>query len=779
MHKVWDGTEWSSAKALKVWNGTQWKAGLKFKVRTSTSWLPGSVSDKDDSQIVKWSVEAPTPPPPPPPVSHPVPDLDLKTLQEVEALLDPLAFSYAVTEYENTSIQNRDDKVVIDSQIPAAGQSLAEGSQVVFKLYNFVQPTTAVPNLDGLLVSAANTAITNANLVVSTNIGTDETYDTNLIGRVINGSQYPTAGSTVDTGTEVTYDKWIQKAFATVPNIVGLNDSQVFTTLDAANLNIGTRTVVATSVASNDDKVKSQYPAQGTQVQQDSNVNYEVWDYSLRVVPNLNGLTQAQATQTLIDAGLYAGNITNQETTVVSDEGKVKNNSQSHPAGSEVNAGTSINFVVWVPNTTTTVPNVVNLVGLSTIQNTITAVELNTNLRNVTYTRDSSLFNKCYAQSPTAGNVVPVFSTVQVDLYLQEPTYTVPSIIGLTPSTGAINSNFTWGSNNLSGTGTEDVNSFGKVATQSPIPNTSTYAGSINYGVYTDSRPTVPNVVGQTEATAKTNINNAGLNWAVTRKAQTFNGQATAGTVNSQSPTSGTRLASGGTVTIEVWDAYVPIEVPRSATIYFGDNAFNGHMTNGVNYSTPLSNVDWTFSAFYADMGATQTIANGLKEGSNDNYLRLKTFVGTNSSTSDTHPNNHGKHGALYGFNKANVDSYIKSNVTGNRNYSVGNIDFVFSVGTDGANGKTWFLDYFGSAPSSSPTTYTDSGNNVFNTQQVSNINNGDTMSITLNSTMKSQIWDYGSAIGVHQGNASTSTTRYGSINWAYFAMNITWTELI
>jgi hypothetical protein len=318
----------------------------------------------------------------------------------------------------------------------------------------------------------------------------------------------------------------------------------------------------------------------------------------------------------------------------------------------------------------------------------------------------------------------------------------------------------------------------GKVATQSPTQGTQQQAGTINYGLYTDSRPIVPNVVGQTEATAKTNINNAGLNWSVTSKAQTFNGQATAGTVNSQSPAGGQRLASGGYVTIEVWAAYVPIEVPRSATIYFGDDAFNGHFTNGSNFTTPLSNVDWTFSAFYADMGATQSIANGLKEGANDNYIRLKTFVGTNSSTSGSHPNNHGKHGALYGFNKSLVDSYIKSNVTGNRNYTVGDIDFVMSIGTDGPNNKTWFLDYFGSSPATSPSTLTESGNNVLNTQQISAIDNNTNIFVTLNSIMKSNIWDYGSAITVHQGNTSNSTSRFGSINWAYFAMDINWTEL-
>jgi hypothetical protein len=223
------------------------------------------------------------------------------------------------------------------------------------------------------------------------------------------------------------------------------------------------------------------------------------------------------------------------------------------------------------------------------------------------------------------------------------------------------------------------------------------------------------------------------------------------------------------------------VAVTISATVYFGDDAFNGYLRDGTLYSTASGDVDWNFTAFYGDIGSTVAgYTNGLKEGSNDNYLRLKTFIGTNSSTSGSHPNGHGKHGAIYGWKgKATVTNWIKSTITGGAEPTIGSIDFVFSVGSDGPNGKTWFLDYLGSNPTSSPGTYTESGNSITNTQSVSNINNGDTMSITLNSTMKTNIWDYSSAISVHQGTASTSTTRFGSINWAYFAMNITWTEFV
>jgi len=124
MQKVWDGSNWVTQNALKVWNGSAWVTNAKLKARTSISWLPTAVSDGDISQVVKWSIEAPTPPPPPPPVTHIVPDLDLKTTTELNDILTPLNFGYTIAGYETTSILNRDDKVVIDSQIPAAGEAL-------------------------------------------------------------------------------------------------------------------------------------------------------------------------------------------------------------------------------------------------------------------------------------------------------------------------------------------------------------------------------------------------------------------------------------------------------------------------------------------------------------------------------------------------------------------------------------------------------------------------------------------------------------------------------
>jgi len=761
MQKVWDGSNWVTQNALKVWNGSAWVTNAKLKARTSISWLPTAVSDGDISQVVKWSIEAPTPPPPPPPVTHIVPDLDLKTTTELNDILTPLNFGYTIAGYETTSILNRDDKVVIDSQIPAAGEALAEGSSVSVKLYNFVQPTTIVPNVGGLLKSAADSAIVAANLVVGSPLDTVETYDGTLVGKVVIGSQYPAAGTEWDQGTSVVYDYYVQKPYVTVPNLVNTDEDNIYTTLSPLNLSVGTRTTVATANAALDGLIKSTTPVAGTQVQTNSSVNYEVYTNTLSTVPSLVGLTQAQADAALQNANLYSGTVSNIETTVVANEGKVA--TQAVAAGQTVNKFSGINYAVYVPNTTIAVPQFVGLT-FQQASDALTTAELSGN-PTLFYTNDANLYLKVKSQSPAAGTIVNINSVINIEIYAPYPTYTVPSIIGQTPSSGAINTNFTWGSNTLASTSTQTTSDFGKVASQSPMANSQAQAQAINYGIYVDGRPTVGSYVGQARTTAVTSIQNLGLNASVTYQNQSYNGQATADTVASQSPASGTKLTSGSTVSIVVWNAYVPQPVTRYATVYVGDNAFSGYMKNGVNTSYTGGLLDFSWQAQYKLLNGAGTRVQNI------GYQRMSgAYVGYASATN-------GKQAYTCRINPTNIDSYIKSNITNNAAYTVGTVDFVFSVGNDGNNGKLWYLDWMGNS-TSSPTTYTD-GNRT-NTQAVSGINNGDTMSITLNSTMKTYSWTNGYGLGVAAGvTASNASVTYGSINWAYFAAQISWTEYV
>jgi len=756
MQKVWDGSNWVTQNALKVWNGSAWVINAKLKARTSISWLPTAVSDTDISQVVKWSIEAPTPPPPPPPVTHIVPDLDLKTTTELNDILTPLNFGYTIAGYETTSILANDDKVVIDSQIPAAGEVLAEFSNVSVKLYNFVQPTTIVPNVGGLLKSAADQAIVQANLVVGSPLETVETYDSTLVGKVVVGSQYPAAGTEWDQGTSVVYDYYVQKAFVTVPNLVNTDEDDIYTTLSALNLSVGTRTTEATANEALDGKIKSTFPVSGTQVQTNSSVNYTVYVNTLATVPSLVGLTQAQADTALQNANLYSGTVSSVETTVVANEGKVA--SQATASGQTVGKNSSVNYAVYVPNTTIAVPSLVGqtFANASTL---ITNAELVAN-PTTTPTSNTSLHLTIKSQSPAAGSIVNVGSTVNVEIWVPFPSYTVPSIIGLTPSSGPIDSNFTWGSNQSgSNVFTQTTSDFGKVASQSPAAGTSAVAQAINYGIYVDGRPVVPSVVGQTQSSAQTAISSVGLNYSTTFQNQTFSGQATAGTVASQSVAGGTRLASGSTVSIVVWNAYVPQPVTKYATVKVGDDALNGYINNsGQNISTALGAVDWKFQGNYKKTATTgEQIASST-------YVRMAATIGWQNSTN-------GNHAAIYGFSKSEVDSYIKSNITNNAAYTVGNIDFVFATGSTGSDGKLWFFDDM--AVFSLPSTYTQSVQENLQSKTVYN-NNVDL--ITLNATMKNSIWNNGYAIGVHAKQTNAATTQLGTLSYAYFAIPISWT---
>lgn len=573
MYHVWDGSEWNSQKALKVWNGSAWVKTPKFKVRTGISWLPTSVSDTDISQIVKWSVGGPTPPPPPPTPTHPVPNLDLKTTTELDALLTPLLFGYTIAGYDVTSVLANDNKVVPNSQNPPAGQLMAEGLDVSVRLYNFVQPTATVPNLNGLLTSAANSAITNAGFVVGTPLTPVETYNTNLIGKIVADSQFPAAGNTEDTGTSIIYDYYVQKAFTTVPDLTGIDESDIFLALDNANLQIGTRTTTETTNTALEYTVRSQSPLPGSPAETDSPVNYNVYiPNSNTTVPNLIGLFQADADDLLKDNELYLGTVTNVETTNASLEGKV--GIQQYPQGTSRPVNTTVAVTVYVPNTTVAVPNIIGM-SASAAETLIEGTyELNLGLSGTSPTNDPAKHLTIKSTNPIAGTVVPIYSTVLAEIWVIA-TYPVPNLFGLTPQpqgTAVGPDGFTWGSGSLNATSTTNANLIGKVATQSPIFGNNTSAMPIAYGVYSDGRSTMPNVVGMTEANAKTAINAAGLNWNTPTTQALTSGQSSSliGTVASQGTQSGQKLDPGTYVSFVVYTAYQPQPVTRTGNVSIG-----------------------------------------------------------------------------------------------------------------------------------------------------------------------------------------------------------------
>jgi beta-lactam-binding protein with PASTA domain len=587
MYHVWDGTEWNSQKALKVWNGSAWVKTPKFKVRTSISWLPTSVSDTDASQIVKWSVGAPTPPPPPPTPTHPVPDLDLMDDAALDAALTPLLFGYTIAGYEVTSVLANDNKVVIDSQIPAAGELMAEGLNVSVKLYNFVQPTTTVPNLDGLLASAADSAINNAQLVVGTPITEEKTTDPALFGKVKAGSQYPPAGDVVDTQTSVTYTKWIEEDKVTIPNnLTGVDFFTMQSRLTEVGLEAGTEitpgmeTDAGPTGTAQENLVYSTFPTAGTQVYVGSAVNYRMRIPNTKTkIPNVVGMSPYNAQVELENWDLvYFEHTTVEGGPSAQDNTVIAQNPAANSSLTATNVGTTIYLTIQIPNTTTQVPNIVGqTVSAAGTLATNAELILNPNGATLTATETSntSLHGKVATQDPSATLTVPVWSWINYGLYTPITTVVVPNLQYQIPGSYgtaiSVEPLLKWGTL-IATYETTDTNLQGKVISTNPTEGTTVNVNSyVNY--YKWIAPvlkTVPNVVGMTEANAKTAITNAGLNWSVSYQNQSYNGQATAGTVASQNPTNPQQVQPGSTVSIVVWNAYVAQPVTRTGNVSIG-----------------------------------------------------------------------------------------------------------------------------------------------------------------------------------------------------------------
>jgi hypothetical protein len=394
--------------------------------------------------------------------------------------------------------------------------------------------------------------------------------------------------------------------------------------------------------------------------------------------------------------------------------------------------------------------------------------ELNSTLGTVTYTTNPALYNKVKSYSPNSGTV-SIWSNIVLDVYLPQPVYTPPNIAGLTPSPRytTIDSNFTWGSNSLSDTLTETTTLFDKVATQSPTTSPQVVGQEINYGIYVDGRPTVGSYVSGTASNATTDLNSRGLQPNVVYANQTYNPSGnyySAGYVYAQQYANGTRLASGTQVTINAYNAYVPTAYTRTARVDISDSTQSGYFDKNGNWN-PSTNaaIRWTSQKAYRLTATTGTVVTTATSGT-----LAGAYVGWQNSTN-------GNWASVFDFNKTNVNNFILTNITGNAAYTVGDVEVTLAVGNTGTNGKTWYLDYVNGTP---PTTLTQSGVPIANTQFFSNgINNGDSLNVTLNSTMKSQIWNNDGTLIVHNKNTNAAATHYGIITNVQLSVNISWTE--
>jgi serine/threonine-protein kinase len=230
---------------------------------------------------------------------------------------------------------------------------LIAGAGVAFAL-GLLGGGVPVPNVVGRPLAQATTTLTTAGLRLG-----KVSYSGTSVAGVADGSvvsQDPAAGSKVATGTPVSLVIAGQQVIQ-VPDVTGQSLTQATETLEGVGLVVGTVSRVPTSTAA-PDTVLSETPAAGQSVPHGSTVTLSVAAAPVSAqVPNVVGLTSADASSSLSAAGFLVQVQTQSSSTVAS--GVVI--SQSPAGGTSSTASSTVTIVVSTGTgvTTAIVPNVV------------------------------------------------------------------------------------------------------------------------------------------------------------------------------------------------------------------------------------------------------------------------------------------------------------------------------------------------------------------------------------------------------------------------------------
>jgi beta-lactam-binding protein with PASTA domain len=397
-----------------------------------------------------------------------------------------------------------------------------------------------VPDVVGMTLAEATTTIEGIdNLMVSPAYR----YDNNVpFGDVI--SQYPPAGTIVDTGT--TINIVVSLGQPVVPGVIDMTEADANSYISSVdNLTVGTVTEQYSDTVEAGD-VMSQNPVGGTAVPIGSTVDL-VLSLGRPEVPHVIESTEADANLAIsaVD-NLQVGTVTYKHSDTV-DEGLVM--SQNPVGGTAVPIGSSVDLVVSLGE-----PNVPDVVGMTEAEanSAITAESLVVGA--ITYEESNSVpAGLVISQNPVAGTVVLVGSAV--DLIISG--FQAPDVVGMTETEA--NSTITaWGLV-VGDTTYEDSNTIpaGLVISQNPVGGTMVSIGSqINLAV---SGVTVPFVVGMAQADANSTITAAG-NLAVGVISYEYSDTMDKGFVISQSPAGWTvtRLNSSVDLVVSLGQPSVP-----------------------------------------------------------------------------------------------------------------------------------------------------------------------------------------------------------------------------
>jgi beta-lactam-binding protein with PASTA domain len=321
-----------------------------------------------------------------------------------------------------------------------------------------------------------------------------------------------------------------------IPTIVGLTQTAAEAVIVAAGFTVGTVTT-ANSATVLPGLVISQNPAAGTKKAAAGSAVALVVSLGA-AVPNVVGLTQANARTALITAGLTVGTVTTANSPTMSIGHVI---SQNPTAGMNVSPGSAVAMVVSLG---AKVPNVVGS-NQAAAQSALTTAGLI--VGTVTTVNSATVpIGRVISQEPSAGSNVAPGSAVALVVSLGVK---VPNVVGNTQAaaqTTITSAGLTVGTVTTANSTTVPI---GRVISQTPAAGSNVAAGSavalvVSLGIK------VPNVVGNAQAAAQTAITAAGLTVGTVTTANSAT--VPIGRVISQTPAAGSNVAAGSAVALVV-----------------------------------------------------------------------------------------------------------------------------------------------------------------------------------------------------------------------------------
>jgi serine/threonine-protein kinase len=226
---------------------------------------------------------------------------------------------------------------IVTGQSPEAGDEADEGSTITLTVSQGPDPVQ-VPDVVGRTAEEANQILTEAEFIVDQVSAESDSVEE---GRVI--EQNPPAGDEVPPGTTVTITVSSGTGTVAVPSVAGLSEAEARSTLEAADLTVGSVQQEANGDIPAGNVIRSD-PGQGAEVAPGSSVTLIVSSGPERVVvPSVEGVDESTARSQIENVGLVV-QITDQQVANPGQDGVVL--SQSPGSGAQANPGDTVSLVV-------------------------------------------------------------------------------------------------------------------------------------------------------------------------------------------------------------------------------------------------------------------------------------------------------------------------------------------------------------------------------------------------------------------------------------------------